>query len=506
MAIISPSSNAEAPIPTSTNSNLLSSTPVMMTGNVSGETVSPLPVIRLPANTGSAGSPLPVIRIPAREAREAVQATQGALPTVCTGRAISPDTVEHDGDKDELRDIEDKQNTVGGALIEDMEPVLNPVRTQTAQTQASIASFLVPSTDRSMVNQTMRSFESRPGTSNRAKAPADSTTAALSRTASSSSLVTFDDVAPSGIEIYTQAGLLPISKGEKAAAHRIRTDENELRVCTHIVAITRRLRELEGKTDAQFSEVLMRLKDINKSVCAAAAKGTGNTAAAGEIGRIMGMVLEGRTVISNLTAAVNELVDLPHDVSHLSHAINALSFMDDIRTQAEAVVFENPRGVGVPVETGNYFPGFNLSSKAGGSKRSGPVAGFEDCGDNKRNKTHADDGDHRRKKTYGDEAYTDIYLWDINLDQASAKDIARRAFAELKMEEFWCNVISVAHPPNTPKTLISIRFRAVAIAELFVDHLRSNPPGIMAKLHAAKSEAYVTKGKGAVKGNAPWYT
>jgi hypothetical protein len=48
--------------------------------------------------------------------------------------------------------------------------------------------------------------------------------------------------------------------------------------------------------------------------------------------------------------------------------------------------------------------------------------------------------------------------------------------AELKMDEFNSNIISVACPRNTPKTLISIRFRAVAIADKFIDRLRSNPP------------------------------
>jgi hypothetical protein len=84
--------------------------------------------------------------------------------------------------------------------------------------------------------------------------------------------------------------------------------------------------------------------------------------------------------------------------------------------------------------------------------------------------------------------------------------IAHRAMAELKMDEFNSNIMSVARPRNTPKTLISIRFRAVAIADEFIDRPRSNPPAAMAKLHAAKRDGYEKKAKASEKGNLPWYT
>lgn len=73
------------------------------------------------------------------------------------------------------------------------------------------------------------------------------------------------------------------------------------------------------------------------------------------------------------------------------------------------------------------------------------------------------------------------------------------------MKEFMANIISVAHPRNTPKTVISIRFRAEAIADEFIDRLRSNPPVSMAKLHAAKREVYEKRVAGAgEKANLPW--
>jgi hypothetical protein len=155
---------------------------------------------------------------------------------------ISPDSVS----------LAYEEDIVDGAFIEDTEHIQNPVAPQGGHTafgncmcfmqigspiaNKGAAPFLTPSTDHSMVGQTMRSFESRPGTSTRAKATADT---ALTRTGSSSTVVTFDDVAPSELEIYTQAGLLPPSKGEKVAAHRIRGDENEVRIAALLVAVQR---------------------------------------------------------------------------------------------------------------------------------------------------------------------------------------------------------------------------------------------------------------------------
>ncbi|KAJ7437773.1 hypothetical protein FB451DRAFT_1193008 [Mycena latifolia] len=57
-------------------------------------------------------------------------------------------------------------------------------------------------------------------------------------------------------------------------------------------------------------------------------------------------------------------------------------------------------------------------------------------------------------------------------------------------------------PSQPPKTLISIRFRCVAIADEFIDRLRSNPPAAMAKLHAAKKDGYEKKAKVRDKGTS----
>jgi hypothetical protein len=140
------------------------------------------------------------------------------------------------------------------------------------------------------------------------------------------------------------------------------------------------------------------------------------------------------------------------------------------------------------------FAGFNDPTESG-SKRSGAFAGFNDPTEIKRQKTFA-----------GESTHVDVYLWNVDIEAATPMSIAHRAMSELKMYEFSSNIISVARPRNTPKTLISIRFRCVAIADEFIDRLRSNLPAGMTKLHAARRDAYEKKGKASEKGNLPWYT
>jgi hypothetical protein len=178
-----------------------------------------------------------------------------------------------------------------------------------------------------MVSQTVRSFESRTGTlvaKPAAKATAPSSSSALARTSSSSTVVTFDDVAPSEVEIYTQAGLIPITKGEKVGDHRIRTDENALRIATHIVAILRRIDQLEKQSKAQHNELLIRFQDI-LAKAPATSTSTLTTAFSADIERLKKMASDGRTAITNLTGAVNDLVDLPHDIRTLSRTVQNLS-------------------------------------------------------------------------------------------------------------------------------------------------------------------------------------
>lgn len=111
-----------------------------------------------------------------------------------------------------------------------------------------------------MVGQTIRSFETRTGTTSAPHAKTNN----LGRT-TSATIVVFDDIAPSDLEIYEQARLIPPTKGEKVGEHRNRVDENFLRAGTKEVATCCRIGELEVMVDGKFKEVTLHIKDIINS-------------------------------------------------------------------------------------------------------------------------------------------------------------------------------------------------------------------------------------------------
>ncbi|KAF7357587.1 hypothetical protein MSAN_01355100 [Mycena sanguinolenta] len=307
----------------------------------------------------------------------------------------------------------------------------------------------------------------------------------------------------------------PQPRGERVAAHRVRTDENELRIGTHIVAILRRIEQLEKKSSAQFSELLMRIEDNARNTGSQTTSIT-SPAISADMDCLKDMVIEGRAAITSLTEAVNGLVDLPRDVSRLSRTVQALSFAEKPATKGLAihpngaaskdmalaskdiVPYSIARTTPSPAEQDDeIFPGFDVrgrssahESSTSGSKRSNAFAGFDVRPNNKKSKTHDDEPTH-----------TDVYLWEVNLE-VSPMATAHHSMAQLNMAEYIPNIMSVACPRNT-KNLISIRFRALAIAELFVERLRSNPPKSMEKLEAVKRDSYEKKGKAKDKGTGP---
>ncbi|KAJ7762241.1 hypothetical protein B0H16DRAFT_1530128 [Mycena metata] len=167
-------------------------------------------------------------------------------------------------------------------------------------TLGDTAAVLMPSTNRPMNAQTARSFEARMG----ATIPRVSTSNALSR---SSTVVTFGDVASSEAEIFTQAGLLASSKGEKAPDRKAHQDENNLRISTHIVPILHRIEELERRGNAQHPEVCLCLEDIQRNTPANASPESLAKLQA-DIAAIKARATPGRVAIAGATEALNNLV------------------------------------------------------------------------------------------------------------------------------------------------------------------------------------------------------
>lgn len=120
----------------------------------------------------------------------------------------------------------------------------------------------------------------------------------------------------------------------------------------------------------------------------------------------------------------------------------------------------------------------------GSHKRDHPFTGFSDPSDSKCQKMHATG------------SYSDVYLWDVNTSEASPMKIALTAIERVGINSP-NPIMSVQNPHNTPRSVISIRFRSDDVAEEFIDWLRANPPPSMVKLHAARPSVYEKKSSGA---------
>ncbi|KAJ6582005.1 hypothetical protein B0H19DRAFT_1252151 [Mycena capillaripes] len=225
-------------------------------------------------------SPLPTLRAPTVAAMDIDNVTP--LPTLRTASTAAPAPFEpeDEGSFVLVDTLSDTQGPLGVPTLEDAEHIQNPVSLQDTQSTQSNSPFITLSTERSMVNQTLRSFETRTGTPH--STSSKSKTNSLPCT-SSSSMVIFDNIAPSDLEIYDQAGLGP---PVKVAEHRTHIDENMLHASTNLDLNT---------------------SDMSDPVPAAVLS---------DIQHIRALTMEGCTTLTSLTLAINSLVDLPRERTH----------------------------------------------------------------------------------------------------------------------------------------------------------------------------------------------
>ncbi|KAJ6514185.1 hypothetical protein C8R47DRAFT_1090530 [Mycena vitilis] len=449
-------------------------------------------------------APLPTLRTPTAASTTEENEVIAPLPALRAPRAATPAAFEPEDEslfvrKETPYDAAPAQNTT---TADESVLLQNPVVMQETHLGSGLPP---PSTDRSMVGQTMRSFENRTGTSHSVSAAKTNT---ISRGGSSSNVIMFGDVAPSELEIYSQAGLIATPKGaEKVGDHRIRTDENELRIGTHIVAILRRIKELEERVNAQIAEMLMRMEDIlSKSP---ATSSTTLASAFGEkLSGVRAMTMEGRAAIGELTAAVNGMVDLPREVASLSRTV--LNLMERTHPAHTNGLSSNVGAGASNGGPGNYsnnsrqFNGAQYSTNIGSNASSSgatnygnnraeytanvvanaPSGGVTNYNNNKkRNYDGADASSSKRPKTF-----CDVWAWNVKPDEMPIKAIAHRAVARLGMNT--AAVLSVQHPHQAPNSVISLRFASTELAEEFIDRHRSNPTESMNRLHVGKPGCY----------------
>ncbi|KAJ7166095.1 hypothetical protein C8R46DRAFT_1097059 [Mycena filopes] len=459
-------------------------------------------------------SPLPSLRMPATHNEDDDVAP---LPTLRTARIPSPDPFEPEDEEDITYPHEGPFIT--GIPVEATEPVQNPVQAatqaQSANNTQQQSALLVPSTTRSMVAQTARSWETRTGT----VIPRDPPTSnALSRT---STAVSFDGVAaPSDLEIFTLAHLIPPPKGEKAADRKTRTDENELRISTHIVAILRRIDELERMTGERHREILLRLEDaVANAPTSAPAENVAGVVA--DIAALKSRSTETRNAVSGLLGAVNNLMDVPNDLVRLTRRVDGLNANQstiqnttrevnhELRNDSRLMSMGSTMGHRTPAPTASaqnaqrehewreresnrrdaeFYGETNGNNPAqGGNKRERPFSGFGGASGAAAKKPKTTNRD--------DPTYDDVYLWDVDTGEASPAKIAHTAMERLGMNS--TNAFhSVKHAPNAPRCVISIRFRNSDIAEQFINNMRANAPKSMEHLHAARRAVYEKRSAG----------
>ncbi|KAJ7138690.1 hypothetical protein C8R43DRAFT_1202235 [Mycena crocata] len=187
------------------------------------------------ANNSDAPVPLPSIRKPSIiEAATALQVSNyptdtdeamPPLPTLRTTRAAAPTSFDPEDEEDSMVTDHDDAFTLSReemTLLDEGEEI------------EACPSAFHSSVDRPLhVRQSPRSFEARTGT-NISTASESNAGSALSR---SSATVIFDDMAPSEQDIFIQANLFPVPRGEKAPQRDTCHNENDMRVATHIIAI-----------------------------------------------------------------------------------------------------------------------------------------------------------------------------------------------------------------------------------------------------------------------------
>ncbi|KAJ7127445.1 hypothetical protein C8R43DRAFT_699379 [Mycena crocata] len=442
------------------------------------------------ADNSVTDAPLPSLRTPApKDATTVLQASSSAanpvitsvideemppLPTLRIPRSSAPISFEPEDEHDFMpMDQDESPYGISGEemrLLDEAERtggIQNPVYSQASQNNSP---FIPASTDRPMVRQSPRTFESRTGTTIDTGSKPAGPTAPLS---SASSMVMFDDIAPSELEIFTRANLIPVVKGEKAISRDGRHNENELRVATHIVAIMRRIEELERKQVAQQGELLKRIEAII-TAAPATSNSTLTASFSKDLSRLKEMNTQGRTAIVNLTQAVNELVDLPRDVSQIAHAVRELAARP------------------TRLESSNIIPSVRTpASSAQGSSES-HLNSFDSHVSTDRETSKRDrpfpvaEPEAKRAKL----PYVDVYLWPVIITKINTPT----KIAYMAMERLHLNThdvfMSVRHPMNTPNSVISIRFREAEDAKTFIETLRASAPADMKKLHAAYPSVY----------------
>ncbi|KAJ7658093.1 hypothetical protein B0H17DRAFT_1213253 [Mycena rosella] len=328
-----------------------------------------------------------------------------------------------------------------------------------------------PSSARSMRNETICSFESRPcaadiipvvteaapdaamGNAPPKSAPKKKAAVSKAKLVSHSpSLLSMTEPAPSDKELYKIADLLPApKKKESALEFRSRTEENNPCLITWMLTLQKALDDNERLTSPAASSSL----SLNTT---------------SDIAHLKKLMAEGRDVISKVTECVNSLVDIPVQLEGLKRAASSSA---------------PPR---LAPEPDSHCG--NSSSTTKRARTFSPIP----------------EPPAKHHKALEDRV-NDVYMWTVHLDRGSLFSVGKLALEAVKINTHYLH--NAIHPKNMPCGLLSLRFNDAGVATQFLDRMHTNPPSDMVHLCVYWGRDY---GKGKVsadkvfarKEDKPW--
>ncbi|KAF8123373.1 hypothetical protein K438DRAFT_1895080 [Mycena galopus ATCC 62051] len=290
--------------------------------------------------------------------------------------------------------------------------------------------------------------------------------------------------------------LVAPSSKELAADVRQRTDENIRRLGVSIMSLQNSMDESNkamGENKAAQSqlgkEVIRRLEDMQLS--SSTSSSSLNATTSTDISRLKQLTGESREALSQLTACVNGLVNMPAQFAGLQRSVNALAGLANLPTRLlamertiQSLEIRQARPVAAEIVAAPVPPPVTpvqgsmaaMTPRTGGIKRPHPAF------------APVDEEESMKRSRTEDAFWCDVFLFPVHLKEAPPMQIAKLALDAVGLTTE--GLVSAVHPHNLPKDFISMRFNGSPPALEFIDRLRNNPPQGMSHIQAMTAAAF----------------
>ncbi|KAJ7601392.1 hypothetical protein DFH06DRAFT_1154162 [Mycena polygramma] len=213
---------------------------------------------------------------------------------------------------------------------------------------------------------------------------------------------------------------------------------------------------------------------------------------ASDVARLKSLTVEGRGAISELTRGLNLLVDLPAQMAALHRSLRALE------NRAQPAPPQSSASQAPPTNRTVGIRNAFAAQPSQSSRAPGPAPRSNGGGNTKRTIQRVfsppPDSASKRPRTDEDQFYYDVYMQPVNTHFGTAIQIARYALEQVGMPID--AVASALHPYSLPKDLISLRFNDSDMALTFMDRVRANPTEDLARVKVCTPSAYAKQRDG----------